>query len=66
MGEGNAVRWFTVIAAHIGTLELPWDTSHDIHSVSATHSDADGAQAAPIRCVGVCANQQDSWVGIVL
>lgn len=55
-----------MLRTHIGTLELPGDSSHDIHSVGSTHSDTDGAQATAIRCVGICTNQQHSRIGIVL
>lgn len=51
---------------HFGTLELPGDSSHDIHSVSSTHSDTDATQSAAIGCVGVCTNQHHSRIGIVL
>ena len=51
---------------HIGTLELPGDSCHDVHSVRSTHSDADGAEATAIGSVGVCTNQHHSRVRIVL
>lgn len=51
---------------HFGTLELPRDSSHDIHSISSTHSNTDGTQATAIGSVGVCTNQHHSRIGIVL
>lgn len=55
-----------MLRTHFGALELPWDSGHHIHSISSTHSDADGTQATTIGGVGVCTNQHYSRVGVVL
>lgn len=48
------------------TLELPGDSCHDIYSISSSDSDADSTKPTAIRCVGICANQHDSRIGVVL
>lgn len=50
----------------LGTLELPWDSCHDVYSICSSNPDANGTQPTAVGCVGVCANQHHSWVGIVL
>lgn len=51
---------------HFRTLELPRDSSHDIHSVSSTHANTDGTQATAIGSVGVGTNQHHSRISIIL
>lgn len=51
---------------HLGTLELPGDPCHDVHGVRSSHADADGAQAAAVWRVGVCADEHHAGVGVVL
>lgn len=58
-------RLETCTETHIRTFELPGDASHDIDSVSSANSNADGTQTPAVGCVGVCANQHNSWVGVV-
>lgn len=53
-------------AANLGALELPWDSCHDIYSICSSNADADGTKPATIWCVGICADQHHSWVGVVL
>lgn len=52
--------------AHFRTLELPGDSGHDVHGICSAHSDADGAEATAVGCVGVRANQHHPGVGVVL
>lgn len=56
----------TLFSADLGTLELPGDSCHDIYSICSSNTDADGTKPTTIRCVGVCANEHHSRVGIVL
>lgn len=55
-----------IFSANLGTLELPWDSCHDIYSVCSSDSDANGTEPTTVWCVGVCANEHHPRVGIVL
>lgn len=56
-------QWYST---NLWTFQLPGDSCHNIYSICSSNANADGTKAASIWCVGVCANEHHSWVGVVL
>lgn len=53
-------------STNLGTLELPRNSCHHVDGVGSSDSDADGTKPTTVWCVGVCADEHHSWVGVVL
>ena len=49
-----------------GALEFPWNTSHDVNSISTTNTTSDHSQPAGVWCVRVRSDHQSTWECIVL
>lgn len=51
---------------HFGAFQLPRYVGHHVHGVSATYTDAETAQTAAVRRVGVGADHQQTWKCVIL
>jgi hypothetical protein len=61
-GTGSRIRnsvFHTI--AHLGTLELPGDVGHDVHSVGAAHTDTEAAQPPTVGGVRVRTHHQQTY-----
>jgi len=51
---------------NLGTLEFPWDASHDIDGISATNTDAAATETTTVGSVGIGTDEHNAGEGVVL
>eukprot|EP00053_Salpingoeca_punica_P020385 m.211399 g.211399 ORF g.211399 m.211399 type:complete len:843 (+) comp18318_c0_seq1:197-2725(+) len=67
LGRGPALELALEVDANdLGALELPGQASHHVDGVSAADADAEAAEAAAVRGVAVCADDEGAGEGVVL
>lgn len=54
-----------VDADNLGTLQFPWNASHDVNGVSSTNTTSNHAQSTSVWCMGVRANHETTGEGVV-
>lgn len=62
----NETKQLGIVTSHLGTLQFPWQPSHDIHSVCSSHTNEHTAKPSTIGGVAISPNEHQAGVGIVL